>query len=1849
MTPVFNAESSLVQAIAALLRQNPAGLSAPEIKRALTRQGRPGVQESDIESIACLPEFRRLPGGKIVLREFEPDYTPAPDEDEAERPELSYADFPSTLKALQSLDAYVLFDVETNGLDSKSADFFQLSAIKVVNGQPVGAFDEYAHVETRSITRALRDKLHFDQLNLDARLQNAGTQAEVTHRFLDFASDLPLVAHNGNFDYQFLKKHVPDFLNPLVDSLELLILAYPTASSHSIEPLAEQFGLKSGQPRWNEVLALDESLGISRGLGTQPGELFHSAIFDCLILHILFNDALTTLRALPDSVRAQFGHLSPGLATLVNAPPLTPAPPASLDEVIPLSSWVAEAQEFSQPLPSIAIPCEEQATLDVYRQVLNKASWYPRPPQEEMIHRVTTHFAAGTQGMIEASTGTGKTLAYLLPALVQARSSGQQVLVSTSTKALQDQLVRDLNNLLQPYLPFEFRFTVLKGQENYLCLTRLWTAYQEVFLNEAGENVSFEEKLCLLYLLRFAQQSVEGDLQSISYWLQTRFPVLGYLKAQMASQRESCGEACLYHSSCFFPRARALADHADLLIINHTLLMLKPWEEGRIFNLVLDEAHNLEEAATNSLTEEASLAQIEMLLRRLLQPGDKRGLLVLARKHGIDPTLLNRAMTNIRSLRKSLRLFGGYLREYVEKQGKKVHPKYGAHLRLKSAPRKFSYFVWKHVEEPLNHILNDLDRLQGITGDILEQLNQAGESTASLAREVQNVRKRLFHGEENEPSQKDLLNDIPAVGYDPLVMVHWIELGIRGEIKGDTIPPGQITWAFKRAPVRVAEALEKSIYSHTRALILTSATLTLGEGGFNFFRDRLGLGNRIPDENLVQLPKAFNYEENVLLGMPAYFKTTARYEDMPRFKEEMAKELACLFRYTEGRGLVLFTARERMEYAAQHLEKTLENIPVYWQRAGMSTRALKEDFTQREESVLLGLRSFWEGIDVPGPSLSYLTIEKLPFPIFDDPIIEARRDQIRETGSNEWMDFMIPLASLQFKQGFGRLMRKDTDRGVVLFMDKRLRGDTFYRESVLGCLPGYKRTDDQKLAEENRESFYRSIGTHMQPAFPEWDWDERIEMFPCIREEAIPELERILREFELPLHISKEEFTNYRDRLIQAASQLIEDFQSFRPEQELALQSILSGLDTLVVLPTGSGKSLTFQLPALLRKGVTVVFSPLIALMRDQVENLRNKGLTMVDYIVSGQTAAHRDDVYRRIVKGDIRLVYIAPERVRDVALSEALAQANVIQVVVDEAHCVHMWGPSFRPDFLSIPRLFPADRPPIVALTATATKETRQVIAEALEFRSNFDLVTKSVDRPELKFIVYNKKTPVNRILNKPDKLRVLVKILRAAQKNDEVAIVYTATVRQAELLTQTLNRYGFTVRNYHGRMDAQAREEVQEMFREGVVRIIVATKAFGMGIDKSDVRYVIHYDVPGDLESYYQESGRAGRDGKTAYCIMLYHKSDISTQKYFIEKAFPDEVTLNSLIMALRSRVDTGGRILIRPDDLAQEAGVELERLDVALHLLSQMGVVRRSYNFTVKTNILLNYSPGWIAERIDQEKAALLKRFIDHTGVSEKRGVTLDLLTCSEAISCDPLVLDRLLTELSSKGLAVYRPWDRGYILEAQEKLLSGQSVSLNKTEIDVLVRRMLKNLQRVIHYAENLGAGDCRREYVVKYFDERLESRPASCCNLCHPNMSLPWQDVPSEEVPDLPAAINPEYVVLQAIQWNESLLDGEYTKPYTEGTMAKILRGNAFAAVKSEPDPIKRLRRIRRLESSPYYSVLQGLRGGEKTIVAMIDRMASLGLVQRQSISFTTLEGDVTYLAPILSQAGMERVGTGKYF
>ncbi|MBC7224355.1 MAG: DEAD/DEAH box helicase, partial [Anaerolineae bacterium] len=672
--PRFSTDSPLVHALKEVLREHPEGLKVPEIRRHLLRAGYPGVLERDIEEMARLPGFQWLPGERIALRGMEPE---GEEEWPEETPEPVEESGPSTLRDLPDLHSYVVFDVETNGLDPKTADFFQLSAIKVVAGQAVDSFDQYARVPAGTFTQAQRVRLHFDELGLEEKIAQAGTQEEAVRAFREFAGDLPLVAHNGRFDLEFLRKHAPDLQNPLVDALELLCLAFPAEPSYRLERLAEHFGLVEGGSQWSKVLALDRALGISSALGVRPANLFHSAIFDCLVLHILFREALNVLQEAPPGFQALLGALVPSLTPFLSSSQEPAGPPKHLSEVVTLRDWREEVP-LERAAPETNLPFDERTVFHMYQRVLAHHGWHPRQAQREMLSHVVQAFDRQATAMIEAPTGTGKTLAYLLPALVLARSRGVQVVVSTTTKGLQDQLVRDLEERVRPALPFAFRFAVLKGRANYLCLARLWYRFLESFLPEAGDEAPFEERLSLLYLLRYAEASPSGDLEGLSFWLQQRLPVLKALRGEMGAERADCESSCPYRPYCFYARARAWAEVADLLLVNHALLLTRHWPQESLGYLVVDEAHHLEDAATSALTHEASREKLESILNRLLDRRGRRGALVRAQSYVANRKDVAHAMGMVRRLRRQVTSFGGYLRDFLARQGVRLHPQYGA-------------------------------------------------------------------------------------------------------------------------------------------------------------------------------------------------------------------------------------------------------------------------------------------------------------------------------------------------------------------------------------------------------------------------------------------------------------------------------------------------------------------------------------------------------------------------------------------------------------------------------------------------------------------------------------------------------------------------------------------------------------------------------------------------------------------------------------------------------------------------------------------------------------------------------------------------------------------------------------------------------------------------------------------------------------------------------------------------------------------------------------------------------------------------------------------------------------------
>lgn len=337
-------------------------------------------------------------------------------------------------------------------------------------------------------------------------------------------------------------------------------------------------------------------------------------------------------------------------------------------------------------------------------------------------------------------------------------------------------------------------------------------------------------------------------------------------------------------------------------------------------------------------------------------------------------------------------------------------------------------------------------------------------------------------------------------------------------------------------------------------------------------------------------------------------------------------------------------------------------------------------------------------------------------------------------------------------------------------------------------------------------------------------------------------------------------------------------YTSFRFAQEQLIDKILSGRDCIGVMPTGAGKSICFQVPALMLDGTTIVVSPLISLMKDQAEALRENGISAV-CINSSMSEMECADVFKAAYDGCIKILYVAPERLETKRFRNLVSNLRVPLVAIDEAHCVSQWGQDFRQSYLKIADFVAqlAVRPVVAAFTATATSRVKQDISELLQLKNPFE-VTTGFDRPNLFFDV---RRPIS-------KLEELIKIL--SEPLDGSAIVYCATRKNVSAVCALLCHNGFRAGEYHAGLSSEVRTRMQEDFIYDRLDIMVATNAFGMGIDKSNVRLVVHYNCPKDMESYYQEAGRAGRDGGESRCIMLYDKADIEISRFLIERSGDD-----------------------------------------------------------------------------------------------------------------------------------------------------------------------------------------------------------------------------------------------------------------------------------------------------------------------------------------------------------------------
>jgi ATP-dependent DNA helicase RecQ len=552
----------------------------------------------------------------------------------------------------------------------------------------------------------------------------------------------------------------------------------------------------------------------------------------------------------------------------------------------------------------------------------------------------------------------------------------------------------------------------------------------------------------------------------------------------------------------------------------------------------------------------------------------------------------------------------------------------------------------------------------------------------------------------------------------------------------------------------------------------------------------------------------------------------------------------------------------------------------------------------------------------------------------------------------------------------------------------------------------------------------------------------------------------------------------------------------FRPGQQNVIRAILSGKDTLCIMPTGGGKSLCFQLPTIAREGVTIVISPLIALMKDQVDSLQNRGIPAT-FINSTLSSDEQQNRIADMVAGKYKLVYIAPERLRSSSFMRSVQRTKIQLLAVDEAHCISQWGHDFRPDYARLGRFRERiGNPQTVALTATATSLVQDDISKILQFKEPAKFVT-GFARTNLKLLV---KSPRGNAEKDHELLRFL-------KSHPGCGIIYASTRKNCEqlieLLAEELDR---SVAFYHAGLTVDTRRKVQEKFMSGEIEIIVATNAFGMGIDKSDLRFVVHYNLPGSIEAYYQEAGRAGRDGQPSECLMLYSYQDKFIQEFFIENAYPSKDTVREVYAYLCS-IDKDP-IEMTLQEIKDDLGLQIGTSGIATceNLLEKANAIER-----------LDSRHNAAGIRIDSELPTLID-FLPRDARSQRhvmRGlerVVGDLR--NERVMFQPKWLadqldmkwesvNRAIKQLVKLPMVDYVPPFRGRAIH-----VIGRRRRFSELEIDFaeLARRQQAEHDKLDSVIRLATTRRCRQLEILEYFGDPDRKRCRNCDN-CGPGESL----------------------------------------------------------------------------------------------------------------------------------------------
>lgn len=556
-------------------------------------------------------------------------------------------------------------------------------------------------------------------------------------------------------------------------------------------------------------------------------------------------------------------------------------------------------------------------------------------------------------------------------------------------------------------------------------------------------------------------------------------------------------------------------------------------------------------------------------------------------------------------------------------------------------------------------------------------------------------------------------------------------------------------------------------------------------------------------------------------------------------------------------------------------------------------------------------------------------------------------------------------------------------------------------------------------------------------------------------------------------------------------------YDSFRSKQEEIVNAALEDRDVLAILPTGGGKSVCFQVPAMMRDGIAIVVTPLIALMKDQVQNLNDRGIKAL-CVNAGMSQREVDLTLNNAAYGDFKFLYVSPERLGTQLFRNWLLEMKVSYIVVDEAHCISQWGYDFRPDYLNIGALRQFVDAPIIALTATATPKVADDIMTRLGFAEKY-MITSGFERENLSYIVRECEDKSGQLIN-------------ICTNVGGTGIVYVRSRKKTEELAAMLTANGICSSFYHAGLGQESRTDRQTRWKNGQIRVMVCTNAFGMGIDKPDVRFVVHFDVPDSPEAYFQEAGRGGRDGKRSFAVMLWNGSDIRRMKQLHTVSFPTLDYMEDIYHKVHAFYDVpydtgmGRQLKFDLDAFCRKFKLQRQTVYYSIIYMERAGhwTFSEDVDISTKVQIMASRDDIYDLQFEDGRMYTLLEMLMRrYTGLFSYP-VPVDEEYLASRVGVEVPMLRQLLYKLSLEHVIRYIPCDRATVLFLHHDRLRPKNLNLDVEKYESLKAASYERMQKMLDYVQEDDI--CRSRYLLEYFGQ-TESADCLTCDVCRARRSV----------------------------------------------------------------------------------------------------------------------------------------------